>query len=117
MEILKDLQSKTKLTPNVLSRLAISLSLRDNENIDNFDEDNNGLEFNRHTLTGDFDLIFKVLISQHCGKQLSDEEYFPVYFKKHLDRGAKMLYSEYKYTGNYEKFILHLTRLTEEVTS
>ncbi|AZR72163.1 DNA sulfur modification protein DndE [Anoxybacter fermentans] len=115
MEILKDLQAKTNLTPNVLSRLAISCSLLDNTPVDEFESDNNGLEFNRHTLTGDYDLVFKVLISQHCNRHLTDEEYFPTYIKKHLDRGAKILKAEYQYTGNYEKFLIHLTKLNDEV--
>lgn len=115
MEILKDLQSRTNLTPNVLSRLAIGLSLREDTPIDEYEADNNGLEFNRQTLTGDYDLIFKVIISQHCNRPLSDEEYFPTYIKKHLDRGIKLLEAEYKYTGNYEKFLIHLVRLNNEV--
>lgn len=115
MEILKDLQAKTNLTPNVLGRLAISCSLLNDEvNINDIpEEDTNGIEFNRHTLTGDYDLLFKALVSQYCGKHLTDEEYFPTYLKKHLDRGSELLKAEYKYTGNYEKFIINLAKINE----
>ncbi|MFZ3172298.1 MAG: DndE family protein [Carboxydocellales bacterium] len=115
MNILKDLQSCTNLTPNVLARLAISLSLGDPDQVDNFPTNTNGLEFNRHTLTGSHDLIYKSLIAQHCGRHLTDEEYFPYYIKLHLDRGVIKLFNEYKYAGNFEKLITNLVNLSTEV--
>ena len=112
--ILKELQSKTKLTPNILARLAISMSLLDPTPIDATPLENpNGVEFNRHTLTGSHDLIYKIMLSQHAGRHLTDEEYFPTYFNSHLDRGAPKLKNECDYAGNAEKFLVTLSKLSE----
>lgn len=110
--ILKSLQVKTNLTPNVLARLAISLSLLDPEPVnDNELANTAGLEFNRQTLTGSQDAVYKAVISQHAGRYLTDGEYFPVYIKKHLDRGAPRLKNEYDYVGNSEKFLISLAKM------
>lgn len=114
-DILKELQSSTNLTPNILGRLAISLSLLLNDSIEDFETDTNGLEFNRHTLTGHYDFIYKALIAQQIGRRLTDEEYFPTLLKKHLDRGARLLINEYKYAGNYEKLIKSLANFEMEI--
>lgn len=111
MLILKDLQAATRLTPNILARIAIGLSLRDPESVEEYPTDNHGLEFNRHTLTGEHDCLFKMLMAQHCGRKLSDEEYFPGYIKLHLDRGIEYLANEYKYAGNYQRLVANLLRL------
>ena len=113
---LKDLQARTKLTPNVLARLAISLSLRDPTPVNDLELDNQvGLEFNRQTLTGSYDAMYKVLVAQHAGKALTDEEFFPEYIKKHMDRGASKLKNEYDYAGNVEKFLINLATLDKTI--
>ena len=114
-EILKYLQSCTGLTPNVLARLAISLSLLDQEPVANFITNANGIEFNRHTLTGQYDVVFKCLIAKHENRPITDNEYFPDLIKLHLDRGSAKLQNEYKYAGNYEKFIINLAHNSAEV--
>ncbi|EMT46438.1 DndE family protein [Anoxybacillus flavithermus] len=115
MDILKQMQINTNLTPNILARLAISLSLLLEESIEQFDSDTNGLEFNRNTLTGTYDFAYKAIIAQQLGRAITDEEYFPTLIKKHLDRGAKLLENEYKYAGNYEKFIRSLANFEMEM--
>jgi len=110
--ILKDLQARTKLTPNVLARLAISLSLLDPSSVDDLEADNQvGFEINRQTLTGSYDVVYKVLISQHAGRALTDDEYFPDHIKKHMDRGVLKLKNHYDYAGNTEKFLVSLATL------
>jgi len=107
-ELLRTLHSSTGLTPNILSRLAIALSLNIQEIPNIIAGENNGIEFNRHTLTGEHDAVYKALIKQHYGKDLSEEEYFPDLFNAHLTRGIKLLYQEYQYAGNYEKLLDNL---------
>jgi DNA sulfur modification protein DndE len=107
-EKLKNLQSTTNLTPNILVRLAISLSLKVKSMPSEDLANTNGLEFNRNTLTGEYDYIFKALITQHAEREVTDEEYFPSLFNLHLERGVSLLDSEYKHAGNYEKFIINL---------
>lgn len=114
-DILKELQNATHLTPNILARLGISLSLLLDESIEDYESDSNGLEFNRNTLTGSYDFVYKALISQKLGRKISDEEFFPYLIKKHMDRGVGLLNNEYKYAGNYEKFIKSLANLEMEL--
>ncbi|KQL33519.1 DNA sulfur modification protein [Bacillus sp. FJAT-25509] len=114
-EILKELQSSTQLTPNILARLAVGASLTNNSipEIPNY-RSNNGLEINRQTFTGEYDQIYKTLISQHAGKLLTDEEYFPTLFNAHLERGISIIQNEYKYAGNAEKFYENMLKFNVE---
>jgi DNA sulfur modification protein DndE len=108
-EKLKLLQASTNLTPNILSRIAVSLSLKIPEKPDpSLIRDSNGIEFNRNTLTGEFDYVYKALITQHAKTEIADEEYFPDLFNAHLERGIEILDNEYKHAGNYEKLIINL---------
>lgn len=115
-EILKTLQSLLHLQPNVMIRLAVAISLNDGEQIDETQNtDTSGLELNRATLTGDFDSVFKALISEHSNRHLEDSEYFPHLFKAHMERGLDLLQDEYQYAGNYGKFITQLASLGEAI--
>lgn len=105
-EIFEELGSRMNLKPFALSKLAISMSLTNNEPIENYKSlDNNGLELNRQTITAQYDLLFKALLEQHAGKHLTDDEYFPTHAKLHIDRGAIMLKNRYNYSSNMEHFI------------
>lgn len=114
-EILKELQSSTQLTPNILARLAVgvSLTIESLPEIPNY-KSNNGLEINRQTFTGDYDQMYKTLISQHSGKLLTDEEYFPILFNAHLERGISIIQNEYKYAGNADKFYENMLKFNAE---
>ena len=62
--------------------------MKEDEDVENYtDEDMNGLELNRQTITGQYDEVFKCLMEIKAGRSLNDDEYFPEYTKKHLDRG------------------------------
>ncbi|USK86055.1 DNA sulfur modification protein DndE [Peribacillus asahii] len=109
-ELLISLQASTGLTWNILSRIAVSLSLKD-PSIPNPVENKTGVEIHRNALTGENDYIFKALIKQHSKRNVPDEEYFPDLFNAHLERGIKLLDSEYKHAGNYEKLLLNLIKM------
>ncbi|MBB5172440.1 DNA sulfur modification protein DndE [Texcoconibacillus texcoconensis] len=107
-EKLKQLHTSTNLTPNILARLAVSLSLKEEHPVSTQEMDTNGIEFNRNTLTGKYDYVFKALIAQHCQREISDDEYFPGLFNAHLERGIRYLANEYQYAGNSEKFLKYI---------
>ncbi|MCY8101189.1 DndE family protein [Bacillus haynesii] len=107
-EKLKQLQGATGLTPNILARIAVSLALRQPETPTEHVLDINGLDFNRSTLTGEHDFIYKALITQHFGQEISDEEYFPNLFNSYLEHGIRVLANEYQHAGNYEKLVINL---------
>ncbi|MDO3408388.1 DNA sulfur modification protein DndE [Saccharibacillus sp. CPCC 101409] len=106
---LTQLSSATSITPNILIRYAVSLSLRNSVldgQVEPVTKDfTDGLVLNRNTVTGEYDYVFKALITQVAGKELTDEEYFPGYFNAHLERGIRSLAAEYKSAGNSERFI------------
>lgn len=107
-ETLLQLQSSTGITPNILIRYAVALSLRNSEGAEIVPitkDFSDGLVLNRSTVTGEYDYVFRALITQAAGKEVSDEEYFPGLFNAHLERGIRTLAGEYKSAGNYEKFI------------
>ena len=69
------------------------------------------LELNRQTITGEYDELFKALVISYHGESISDDDYFPKYLKAHIDRGAKMLYSEFKYSnGNFYNHLLEVDK-------
>ncbi|SCI94328.1 DNA sulfur modification protein DndE [uncultured Clostridium sp.] len=105
-DIFEELGSRMNLKPFALCKLAISMSLTNEEPIENYkSNDNNGLELNRQTITAQYDGLFKALLEQHAGKSLTDDEYFPTHAKLHIDRGAVMLKNKYNYSSNLEHFI------------
>lgn len=109
-EIFEELGSKMNLKPFALCKLAISMSLTNNEPIEDYKiTDSNGLELNRQTITAQYDVLFKSLLEQHAGKHLGDDEYFPTHIKLHIDRGAIMLKNRYNYSTNMEHFIIQMT--------
>ena len=105
------LERRMKLQPFILSKIAIMLSIRHEESIDMVvDEDQKGLELNRQTIMGEYDEIFKCLMEKDLQRSLTDDEYFPLYAKKHLDRGAELLKNELEYSGSYERLFNTLLR-------
>ncbi len=115
MSIFDEINSSIHLQPFVLCKIALALSLRKDEalNEDDFKTNNDGLELNRQTITGEYDELFKALVMSYEGKFIPDEEYFPKYLKVHIDRGAKVLYSEFKYSNT--NFYQHLLELDKGV--
>ena len=109
-EIFEEIGRSSNLKPFALSKIAIALSLKDKQNINEYNnEDFNGLELQRSTVTGDYDAIFKALVEMNLNCNISDDEYYPYYMKLHIDRGAELLYNQYKYSGgNLEKFLDNL---------
>jgi DNA sulfur modification protein DndE len=108
-DILIQLHASTGITPNILIRYAVSLSLKNSTYEDKVvpvtKDFSDGLVLNRNTVTGEYDYVFKVLITQNAEKELTDEDYFPGYFNAHLERGIRSLAAEYKSSGNFERFI------------
>lgn len=103
MACFEEIGATENLAPFVLSKLAISMSLKSNQPLteDDFKTDNAGLELNRQTITAEYDLLYKSLINMAEGRHISDDEYFQKYLKAHLDRGAKMIYSEFRYSKDF----------------
>ncbi|MGL5982973.1 MAG: DndE family protein [Cetobacterium sp.] len=115
--IINEIKNKFAITPNILLRLAISLSLKSKKENKEFIQhealkfDNSGIEFQRHTLTGDNEALYKIIMEQYCSESLTDEEFFPLHFKYHLEKGINILKSEIEFASNLEMFIKNLSNL------
>lgn len=100
-KIFADIGRKENLQPFALAKIAIALSIKKGPlRESDYVTDNDGQELNRQTIFGDHDLLFKCLIMVGMGHTLTDDEYFPQTVKAHLDRGAKLLENEDRYTKN-----------------
>lgn len=108
-EIFLSISQSLNLPPYILSKLAIALSIRYGKLTEaNYQTDNNGLELSRQTIFGDHDLLFKMLIINNEGRSMSEDEYFPNVVKAHLDRGAKLLEDEKRYSKDFYNHLCHL---------
>ena len=108
-EIFSSLGQSLSLQPFILSKLAIALSIRKGALApSDFETDNNGLELSRQVIFGDHDLLFRSLIVKNEGRAIREDDYFPDLVKAHLDRGAKLLEDEKRYTKD---FYNHMCRL------
>jgi len=113
MNIFEEIGLSLHLQPFALCKIAMALSLRVEDKLqeDDFNTNSEGLELNRQTITGEYDDLFKALIISNNEQNISDDEYFPKYMKAHIDRGAALLYSEFKYSGvNFYKHVLELDK-------
>ena len=108
-ERLKTLQSHTGLTWNVLCRLAIALSLKEAD-MPPVVTNTFGVEIHRNTLTGEHDAVYKALIQQHALQTIREEDYFPDLFNQHIERGIRLLESEYQLLGSYDKLLISLLK-------
>ena len=101
------LTASSSLKPFALCKIAIALSLNEKEPITEYvSNDVSGIELQRSTVTGDFDIVYKSLLEMNLGRSLTEDEYFPDYMKLHIDRGTELLYNRYKYAGSsLEKFL------------
>lgn len=112
-EIFSALGQSLSLQPFILSKLAIALSIRKGALVpSDFETDNNGLELSRQVIFGDHDLLFRSLIVKNEGRAIREDDYFPDLVKAHLDRGAKLLEDEKRYTKD---FYNHMCRLDDNL--
>lgn len=93
--------SANGLQPFALAKIAIALSIHQGTlSAIDFETDNDGLELNRQTIFGEYDMLFRCLIVNQEKHMLEENEYFPKTVKAHLDRGAKILLGESRYGKN-----------------
>lgn len=104
-QIFKELEGRTHLKPFTLVKHAIAWSVKENTSVAGFKSDSLGLELNRQTITGDYDIYFKVLIEQVENRQISEEDYFPSFVKAHIDRGALILLDMYNHAGSLDRYV------------
>jgi len=90
---LRTLKARTGLTPNLLCRLGFCLSLTEPGVPDpRLYEDDQAREFNRYTLTGQWDIFFFSLLRERLALDgLDPETEMESQLRAHLSRGVMLL--------------------------
>lgn len=102
------LKGRTGLTPNILCRYGLMLSLKDPTIPDPNLYKQDGQELMRHVLLGDLDLILVSLFKQRAfkdGIDIKDEKLLLDLFRAHINRGAELLYNRIKYLKDFESLV------------
>ena len=90
---IRTLKGRTGLTPNILCRFALTLSLRDPGVPDPSSYSNDGMEFNRYTLFGSYEVLLLALVRQRCLQDGLDPDIeLAEQLRAHINRGVGILY-------------------------
>ncbi|MFX1579795.1 MAG: DNA sulfur modification protein DndE [Promethearchaeota archaeon] len=97
------LKRRTGLTPNLLCRMALCFSL-EKTGLPPVDYTEDGAEFIRYTLTGEWDDLFVILLKERLRSDGIDFDATAlVYLKAHLNRGISMIHSRVRNICDLEK--------------
>ena len=106
IELQKLLKLSTKAS---VIRIALGLSLKSKEDprkvYNEKNNDHGGGSYQRITITGDYDELYRALLIEQLNKEVDDTELFPELFNAHISRGIYALYDEYQLKGNYDKVL------------
>jgi DNA sulfur modification protein DndE len=91
-QLLKTLKFRTGLTHQYLCRIAFCVSLAESGEIDPSAFDERGLEFNRYTLTGEWDTIFVAYLREWIATHDPDRQIHEGdWARAHINRGLSIL--------------------------
>jgi DNA sulfur modification protein DndE len=83
------LKTKTGLTPNILARIAFSLSLKSDFDYRQLSPASDGLEFNLGTLLGEHIQLYELLLLEDCDAKNPEE--LTSAMVSHIDNGLSYL--------------------------
>jgi DNA sulfur modification protein DndE len=91
-------KSRTKLTPNIACRIALSLSMVESTppDLDLFSSEGEGQEINRYTLFGEHELVLLALFKEWCIEKKIEKEKYYDYFIANINRGIELLVNRVK---------------------
>ena len=111
MKIFETVGVSQGLQPFALAKIALALSIHTGDlNQIDFKTDTEGLELNRQTIFGEYEILFKSLIAMEKKNEVSEKEFFPKLTKAHIDRGAKLLENEVRYGMKFYSNFLNLDK-------
>lgn len=117
---LVELDRRIKLSSKAaIMRLALSYSIKiktdprvQNDLIRHYDiRKQDGLDYQRLTIFGQNEELYKLLMINQLGENITDEEFFPELTFFHIERGINLLYSDYLYINDKDKFFEKLSKL------
>ena len=117
---LVELDRRIKLSSKAaIMRLALSYSIKiktdprvKNDVTRHYDiRKQDGLDYQRLTIFGQNEELYKILMTNQLGVNITDEEFFPELTFFHIERGINLLYSDYLYINDKDKFFEKLSKL------
>lgn len=91
-QLLKTLKFRTGLTHQYLCRIAFCVSLEEAGEVDPATYDEQGLEFNRYTLTGEWDVLFVAFLREWITANHPETSYREAdWARAHINRGLTIL--------------------------
>ncbi len=105
-----ELQRLLKLSTKAsVMRIAIGLSLKSKTDprleYPESENDHGGATYQRVTITGEYDELYRALLIEHINKDVEEKDIFPELMNSHITRGINVLYDEYQLKGNYDKVL------------
>jgi DNA sulfur modification protein DndE len=99
-------KSRTGLTPNIACRLALGISIAENNmpSLELFTEES-GQEINRYTLFGEHELVLTSLFLQWCHEKNIKAKDRDEYFLAHINRGVELLVNRVRGLENLAQLI------------
>jgi DNA sulfur modification protein DndE len=97
---LRMLKARTGLTPNILCRLGVCLSIAEPGDPVSDSSEMSQREINRYTLLGEHDKLFVTLFFQRHPDAANDVEGAELLFVRHVHRGVTMLANRLKSIGS-----------------
>lgn len=109
---LRTLKGRTGLTPNLLIRLGLAFSLEEDGIPDkSLYGEEPFREFNRYTLTGQWDLYFMALLKERLVEDnLDPDKALEDQLKAHIGRGVHLIYQRIKSLEDIGNMIQHVQK-------
>ena len=103
------LSTRLNMRRNVICRIAIGMSFSQSTPVeDHLIGDTQGYEFNRATVMGSEEYIFMAIATHIQGHTLSEDIFFNVIVRNHIERGIAKLLEDYERTNSPTDFVKKL---------
>jgi DNA sulfur modification protein DndE len=102
---LRMLKARTGLTPNIICRLGLCLSLDEPGQPLSDSSELSQREINRYTLLGEYDLLFVTLLSVRHPEAVNDPELLARLFVEHIHRGITLLANRLKAPASISELV------------
>ena len=105
-DYLEFISNKLDLKKFIICRMALSKAIAGDFKSEEYGaSDSNGTEFNKSTLLGKHEYLYRALITQEEGRLISEEEFFPELTKKYIEFGLYSMHAEYGVINSPTEFL------------
>lgn len=100
------ISNKLDLKRFIICRMALSKAIADDFTSKTYESsDSNGIEFNKSTLLGKHEYLYRALMVHKEDRLLSEEEFFPQLVKKYIEFGIECMYIDYGIINSPTNFL------------